>query len=39
MNGLDEIDRALEELNRRLIKLWSAYLRFVRLNVHTWCYS
>ena len=36
---LDAIDAARAALDRRLIKLWAAYLRFIRIHIHTWRYQ
>lgn len=33
---LDDIDRALVELQRRIIKLSAEYLKFIRINVRWW---
>ena len=34
--GLDAIDEVLAALERRLVTLWAAYLRFIRIYIHTW---
>jgi|HubBroStandDraft_2_1064218.scaffolds.fasta_scaffold81005_7 hypothetical protein len=39
MSTFDQIDAAIAELDRRLISVFAAYLKFIRLHVHTWRYS